>query len=69
MALHGVIQPHKGQRSNLAGRVQGTAAIDLAAGRVYRVHAVVDVTLDVRFLGESLRSNGKLEVNLTRTAP
>jgi len=67
--LHGVVRPLKGQRSDLAGRVQGTAAVDLASGRVYQVHAVVEVTLDVRFLDESLRSNGKLEVNLTRTAP
>jgi hypothetical protein len=69
VALHGVIQPQQGQASNLSGQVSGTAAIDLAAGRLYRVHAVVDMIVDVRFANESLRSNGKLEVNLTRTTP
>jgi hypothetical protein len=69
VAFNGVVRPPKGRASSLTGQISGNAAIDLAAGRVYQVHAVVDMTMDVHFLDESLRSNGKLEVNLTRTAP
>ena len=69
VAFDGVVRPPKGKASNLTGQIRGTAAIDLAAGRVYQVHAAVDMTLDVRFRDESLRCNGALEVNLTRTNP
>jgi S1-C subfamily serine protease len=67
--MSGVVRPLKGKGGNLSGQVHGTAAIDLAAGRVYQVHATVDVTLDLHFRDQTLRSNGKLEVSLTRAAP
>jgi S1-C subfamily serine protease len=67
--LSGVVKPVKGQGGNASGQIHGTAAIDLAAGRIYQVHALVDVTLDLQFRDETLRGNGILDVNLTRTGP
>ncbi len=67
--FNGGVRPVQGRSSNLSGQIHGTAAIDLAAGRVRQAHAVVDVTIDVKFLDESLRSDAKLEVTLDRTAP
>ena len=64
--LNGVVNSGKVKISNATGTVRGTAVVDPAAGRVIEVHLVADVTLDIPFRGESLTSNGKLEVRLTR---
>ncbi|HVS36334.1 MAG TPA: trypsin-like peptidase domain-containing protein [Gemmataceae bacterium] len=68
VSLHGVIHPPMGQSSN-TGQVNGTAAIDLTAGRVYQVYALVDMTVDVHIKDEALTGNARVEVNLTRSTP
>ena len=69
IAMTGAVRPIKGSIANLEGRIHGEAVVDLTAGRIVQVHTTVDVTVDIVFRDESLRSSGKLEVNLTRGPP
>jgi S1-C subfamily serine protease len=66
VSMVGKLRGIKGRSVNLEGQATGVSHVDLMTGRVLGGKAILDITLDLSFRGESIRSKGTLEVSLAR---
>ncbi len=64
--LKGEVKGSKGDGTNLGGRVQGLAFVDLKEGRVIQANVTTFVDMDIPLNGRPGKANGKLEVRLSR---
>ena len=69
LGLEGVVRGREEKERWVAGRVSGSAVLDLTAGQIYRVEATVTLDLLVPLLGEPVKARDTLEVRLRRTLP
>src|SRR5262249_23664608 len=64
--LSGRIYGPRNQALGLTGAVTGSALVDVELGRVARLNAVVDTTLNVSIEGEKVHARSRVDLRLSR---